>query len=109
MLKNASKDQKRYALVQECMKATDCKKRDAEAVYKELPEELRSQRGRPIRNPKPSPAVVSSTEVDASGEATCGSAAPPIAEDAVDARGEHVSTPADNASDDERSEAPSQS
>ena len=50
MLKNASKDQKRYSLVQVCMQATGCKKREAEAVYKELPEELRSPRGRPIRN-----------------------------------------------------------
>jgi hypothetical protein len=57
MLKNASKDQKRYSLLQECMKATGCKRREAEAIYKQLPDELRSPRGRPIRNSEQPPAA----------------------------------------------------
>ena len=50
MSKNATKGQKRDSLVRDCMKATGCTKRDAEAAYKELPEELRRPRGKPIRN-----------------------------------------------------------
>ena len=47
MSKNATKGQKRDSLVKDCMKATRCTKRDAEAAYKELPEELRRPRGKP--------------------------------------------------------------
>jgi hypothetical protein len=50
MLKNANKGRKRDSLVKDCMKATRCTKRDAEAAYKELPEELRLRRGKPSRN-----------------------------------------------------------
>jgi hypothetical protein len=50
MLKNANKAQKRDNLIRDCMKETGCTKRNAEAVYKELPEELRRPRGKRIRN-----------------------------------------------------------
>jgi hypothetical protein len=50
MSKNANKGQKRDSLLRDCRKATGCTKRDAEAAYKELPEELRRPRGKPIRS-----------------------------------------------------------
>jgi hypothetical protein len=50
MSKNANKRHKRDSLVRDCMKATGCTKRDAEAAHKELPEELRRTRGKPTRN-----------------------------------------------------------
>jgi hypothetical protein len=51
MLKEAQQTRaKRYLLVQECMKATNCTKRQAEAAYKSLPDELKWKRGRPRRD-----------------------------------------------------------
>ena len=50
MLKNASRDQKRDSLVRDCMNATRCTKRAAEAAYKDLPDTQRRRRGRPPRN-----------------------------------------------------------
>jgi hypothetical protein len=50
MLKNASRDQKRDSLVRDCMNATGCTKRSAEAAYKDLPDTQRRRRGKPPRN-----------------------------------------------------------
>jgi hypothetical protein len=83
MLKNATKKKKRYSLVKDCMQATGCKKLEAEAAYKELPEELRSRRGRPIRNSAQFPAAAPSAAdaVNASGDHACSSPVAPSSGD----------------------------
>ena len=50
MLNNASKEQKRDSVVKDCMRATGCTKRVAEAAYNELPDSQRRKRGKPARN-----------------------------------------------------------
>jgi hypothetical protein len=42
---------KRDVMVRDCMKATGCTKREAEAAHKGLPDELRYKKGRPPKNP----------------------------------------------------------
>jgi hypothetical protein len=50
MSENASRDQKRDSLVRDCMNATGCTKRTAEAAYNDLPDAQRRRRGKPSRN-----------------------------------------------------------
>jgi hypothetical protein len=46
----AGKIGKRDVMVHDCMTATRCKKREAEAAHKSLPDKLKYQRGKPRKN-----------------------------------------------------------
>jgi hypothetical protein len=50
-LKAVNQIGKRESMIKDCMKATGCTKREAEAAYKTLPDGLRRSRGKPPKNP----------------------------------------------------------
>jgi len=50
-LKAASQIGKRDSMVKDCMNATGCTKRAAEAAHKALPQEFRRSQGKPPKNP----------------------------------------------------------
>jgi hypothetical protein len=41
---------KRDVMVRDCMRATGCKKREAEAAHKSLPDKLKRRPGKPRKN-----------------------------------------------------------
>jgi hypothetical protein len=72
MLNNAKKEKKQLGLVDDCMDATGCTKREALEAYRSLPDELRRKRGRPVRNSEQSPATTSARPAtDAGGNQAC--------------------------------------